>query len=74
MAAVKGRPPRELVVDPSASIAADFDLWLEDFEDYLDIAKVTDAGEKKQLLLNLAGLSLRHILKGLQVAEPSTKS
>ncbi|XP_065177704.1 uncharacterized protein K02A2.6-like [Sycon ciliatum] len=71
MAAVKGRPPREFVVDPSANIAADFDLWLEDFEDYLDIAKVADAGEKKKLLLNLAGLSLRRIVKGLQVAEPS---
>eukprot|EP00117_Sycon_ciliatum_P035412 scpid19603/ scgid1410/ len=71
MAAVKGRPPHEFVVDPSANIAADFNLWLEDFEDYLDIAKVADAGEKKKLLLNLAGLSLRRIVKGLQVAEPS---
>ena len=54
-------------------MASEFELWLEDVNDYMAICKVTEAGEKKSLFLNLAGLSLRRIVKGLVVPTPSAR-
>ena len=53
-------------------MAAEFELWLEDVNDYLAICEVTDQDEKKRLFIfmNLAGLDLRRIVKGLVVASP----
>ena len=38
-----GRAPKEFVSDNAAS---EFELWLEDANDYMAICKVTEAGEK----------------------------
>ena len=61
-----GRAPIEFVLDYELDVASEFELWLEDVNDYMAICKVTEAGENK-LFLNLAGLSLRRIVKGLVV-------
>ena len=48
-------------------MAAEFELWLEDVNDYLAICAATDHEEKKRLFMNLAGLDLRRMVKGLVV-------
>ena len=58
--------------DFSGNVAVEFELWLEDLEDYLEIVEVTEAGDKKRYLLNIAGLSLRKIVKGLTVGTPGS--
>ena len=67
----KGRAPREFVPDYTANVSADFELWLEDLEDYLEVSGVTKHDEKKRLFLNLAGLAIRRIVKGLQIPTPA---
>ena len=68
MAGVKvGRAPKEFRLDYSSNVAEEFGLWLEDIDDYMAICKVADPREKKQLFMNLAGLELRRIVKGLVV-------
>jgi len=63
----KGRAPKDFIPDFSGDVAADFELWLEDVNDYLAICGVTDEAAQKQLFLNLAGLAVRKIVKGLVV-------
>ena len=71
MAGVKvGRAPKEFRLDYSSNVAEEFGLWLEDIDDYMAICKVADPREKKQLFMNLAGLELRRIVKGLVVPTP----
>ena len=68
---VNCRPPREVTPDFASNASADFNLWLTDLEDYFAITGVTVGADKKHLVLNLAGLSLRGIVKGLDVRTPS---
>ena len=51
-------------------MAAEFELWLEDVNDYLAICEVTDQEEKKRLFMNLAWLDLRRMVKRLVVPAP----
>ena len=64
----KGRAPREFVPDYSSNVGLDFELWLEDANDFLAISNVTSAEDKKKWFLILAGLAVRKIVKGLVVA------
>ena len=66
----RGRTPKEFIPDYSGNAGADFELWLEDVNDFLGISNVTDADDKKRLFLNLAGLPVRRIVKGLVVTTP----
>ena len=66
----KGRPPKEFSPGYGGDTGADFNLWLEDVDDYMKICQVTDPGDKKCLFLNLAGLNVRRIVKGLVVPVP----
>lgn len=68
-----GRAPKEFVPDYERDVASEFELWLEDVNDYMSICKVTEVEEKKRLLMNLAGLSLRRIVKGLLIPTPPTR-
>ena len=52
-------------------MASEFELWLDHVNDYIAICKVKEPAEKKSLFLNLAGLSLRRIVKGLVVDIPT---
>ena len=63
----KGRAPKEFVPDYSTNVGAEFELWLEDVQDYLSISKVTEPADKKVWFMNLAGLAVRKIAKGLVV-------
>eukprot|EP00117_Sycon_ciliatum_P026714 scpid19450/ scgid21866/ Transposon Ty3-I Gag-Pol polyprotein; Gag3-Pol3; Transposon Ty3-2 TYA-TYB polyprotein; Capsid protein; p24; Spacer peptide p3; Nucleocapsid protein p11; Ty3 protease; p16; Spacer peptide J; Reverse transcriptase/ribonuclease H; p55; Integrase p52; Integrase p49 len=74
MSAPKGRAPKEFVPDFSSNIGADFELWLEDVDDYLKICGVTTAADKKRLFLNLAGLAVRRIVKGIVVPTPPAQA
>ncbi|XP_065195493.1 uncharacterized protein K02A2.6-like [Sycon ciliatum] len=70
----KGRTPKEFIPDYAASnVGADFELWLEDINDFLSISEVTAAADKKRLFLNLAGLAVRRIVKGLVVTVEQTQ-
>eukprot|EP00117_Sycon_ciliatum_P019326 scpid20705/ scgid17553/ len=75
MATSLGRAPQpfRLADDSgdSSNISAEFQIWLEDFEAYLALQKVTEASTKAQLLTNLAGLGVRRIVKGLSLPTPS---
>ena len=53
-----GRAPKECVPDYERDVASEFKLWLEDVNDYMSICKVTEAGEKKSLFLNLEPTSI----------------
>ncbi|XP_065197162.1 uncharacterized protein LOC135828666 [Sycon ciliatum] len=66
----KGRVPKDFVPDYAGDIGADFELWLEDVNDYLAICNVSTAADKKRLFLNLAGLSVRKVVKGLVIPSP----
>ena len=68
--AAKGRAPKEFVPDYAADVSADFELWLEDVNDYLAICGVTTNDDKKMLFLNLAGLAVRKVVKGLVIPPP----
>ena len=57
----KGRAPKDFIPDFSSDVGADFQLRLEDINDYLSICGVTDQAEKKTLFLNLAGLAIRKV-------------
>ena len=70
MAAKLGRSPREFVIDYSRDLAGDFELWVEDVDDSLNISEVTDSEARKRLFLNLAGLGIRRIVKGLVMPTP----
>jgi hypothetical protein len=74
MATRVGRAPKEFVLDYGRNVASEFELWLEDVNDYMAICKVEEPAEKKSLFLNLAGLSLRRIVKGLVVGSPGEGS
>ena len=63
----KGRSPKDFIPDYCGNVGADFELWLENLYDYLAICEVSDSDEKKHLFLNLAGLAVRCIVKGLVV-------
>ena len=63
----KGRLPKDFIPDYCGNVGADFELCLENLNDYLAIYEVSDSDEKKRLFLNLAGLSVSHIVKGLVV-------
>ena len=63
----KGRAPKEFVPDYSTNVGDEFELWLEDVQDYLSISKVTEPADKKVWFMNLAGLAVRKIAKGLVV-------
>ena len=63
----KGRSPKDFISDYCGNVGADFELWLENLNDYLAIREVSDSDEKKRLFLNLAGLAVRRIVKGLVV-------
>jgi hypothetical protein len=65
-----GRATKEFKPDYGSNVAAEFELWLEDVNDYLAVCKITEPSEKKQLFMNLAGLGLRRIVKGLVVPPP----
>ena len=67
--AAKGRAPKEFIPDYAGDVSAEFDLWLEDVNDYLSICEVTDNDDKRKLFLNLAGLSVRKVVKGLVVPQ-----
>ena len=71
MYAKVGRAPKEFVLDYSRNVASEFELWLDDVNDYMSICKVMEPAEKKSLLLNLAGLSLWRVVKGLVVETPT---
>lgn len=68
MATSLGRAPQpfRLADDygDSSNISAEFQIWLDDFEAYLALQKVTEASTKAQLLTILAGLGVRRIVKG----------
>ena len=64
-----GRAPKEFVPDYGHNVASEFELWLEDANDYMTICKVTDPAEKRSLFLNLAGLSIRRVVKGLAIPD-----
>ena len=49
-------------------------MWLDDVNDYMAICKIVEPAEKKSLFLNLAGLSLRRVVKGLGVGAPGEES
>ncbi|XP_065190924.1 uncharacterized protein LOC135821854 [Sycon ciliatum] len=66
----KGRVPKDFVTDYAGDIGADFELWLEDVNDYLAICNVSTAADKKRIFLNLAGLSVRKVVKGLVIPSP----
>ena len=70
----KGRAPKDFILDYSGNVGAEFELWLEDLNDYLAIGDVTDADEKRRLFLNLAGLGIRRIVKGLVIPTPADGS
>ena len=74
MAAKLGRSPREFVIDYSRDVAGDFELWAEDVDDFLNISEVTDSEARKRLFLNLAGLGIRRIVKGLVIPTPPSTS
>ncbi|XP_062506318.1 uncharacterized protein LOC134182892 [Corticium candelabrum] len=67
MAAIVCRAPKESVLDYDRNIAAKFELWLEDVNGYMAICKIVEPSKKKSLFLNIAGLSLRRVVKGLVV-------
>ena len=52
-------------------MASEYELWLDDFIDYMSICKVKKPAEEEILFLNLAGLSLRRVTKGLVVEVPT---
>lgn len=64
-----GRAPKEFVPDYGQNVASEFELWLEDANDYMAICKVTEPVEKRSLFLNLAGLGIRRIVKGLAIPD-----
>ena len=66
----KGRVPKDFIPDYSGDVGADFELWLEDLNDYLQICSVTTAADKQRLFLNLAGLTVRKVVKGLVIPTP----
>ena len=70
----KGRAPKDFIFDYSGNVGAEFELWLEDLNDYLAIGDVTDADEKRRLFLNLARLGIRRIVKGLVIPTPADGS
>ena len=74
MATRVGRAPKEFVLDYERNVAAEFELWLEDVNDYMAICKIVEPAEKKSLFLNLAELSLRRVVKGLVVGAPGEES
>ena len=43
---VKGRAPKEFVPDYAGDVCAEFELWLEDVNDYLSISGVTNNAGK----------------------------
>ena len=65
-----GRAPKEFVPDYGRDVASEFELWLDDVNDYMSICKVAEAEEKKSLFMNLAGLNIRRIAKGLVIPTP----
>ena len=65
-----GRAPKEFVPDYGRDVASKFELWLDDVNDYMSICKVAEAEEKKSLFMNLAGLNIRRIAKGLVIPTP----
>ena len=68
----KGRAPKDFVPDHAGDVGVDFELWLEDVNDYLEICGVSDNEDKKRLFLNLAGLAVRKVVKGLLRGRLST--
>ena len=66
----KGRAPKDFVPDHAGDVGVDFELWLEDVNDYLEICGVSDNEDKKRLFLNLAGLAVRKVVKGLVIPAP----
>ena len=65
---------KEFVPDLAGKADWDFKLWIEDFEDQLTISKVTISPEKKCLFVNLTGLSVGIVVKGLEVPAPPKDS
>ena len=70
----KGKALKGSIPDFSSDVGADFQLWLEDVSDYLSICGVTDQAKKKTLFLNLAGLAIRKVVKGLVIPTPVTNA
>ena len=64
-----GRATKEFVLDYGHNVASEFELRLEDANDYMAICKVIEPAEKKNLFLNLAGQSIRRIVKGLAIPD-----
>ena len=69
-----GRAPKDFIPDFSSDVGADFQLWLEDVNGYLSICGVIGQAEKKTLFLNLAGLAIRKVVKGLVIPTPATNA
>ena len=46
----KGRAPKDFVPDHAGDVGVDFELWLEDVNDYLEICGVSDNEDKKRAL------------------------
>ena len=44
----KGRSPKDFISDYCWNVGADFELWLENLNNYLVICEVSDSGEKKR--------------------------
>ena len=66
----KGRVPKDFVPDHAGDVGVDFELWLEDVNDYLEICEVSDNEDKKRLFLNLASLAVRKVVKDLVIPAP----
>ena len=62
-----GRAPQSFQCEEDKNLAAEFDLWLEDFESYCELQEVKLSSQKRQLLLNLGGLDIRRAVKGLEI-------
>ena len=68
-----GRAPGAFQIDvENKNLAVEFELWLEDFEAYVKLQKVDALEDKRQLLLNLGGLDIRRIVKGLPIKVAET--
>ena len=69
-----GRAPREFRVDDAdlKNLSEDFEIWLEiPKRTNFTLQNVTEAASKKTLLLNLAGLGIRKIVRGLSLPTAS---
>ena len=70
MAQRLGRVPEAFSLESHRNLSAEFELWLEDFEAYLSLQDIKSSKQRKDLLLNIGGIGLRRVAKGLDIASP----